>query len=325
VSPEDWLARRTFRGAGFDPEELAFARRALGLTVSVCLPTLEVADTVGEIVDAVRRHWVEETGLVDQVAIVDCDSADDTVRVAAEAGAEVFRAAEILSEAGTRPGKGEALWKSLAAVSGDLIVWLDSDVRDFDPGFVPGLLGPLLTDPEVRYVKAFYRRPLGAAPEGGGRVTEICARPLINLFYPELAGFLQPLAGEAAGRRTLLERLPFMGGYAVEIGLLVDIVRRFGLAPLAQVDLGERRHRHQPPPALGEMAYVITQAVLRRVAEEGRAPDALAAAGPYLRPVPDGDGGFVLGERTVALDERPPMRSLAGSRAAPSPALPSPV
>jgi glucosyl-3-phosphoglycerate synthase len=273
----------------------------------------------------VRRHWVEEVGLVDQVAIVDCDSVDDTVRVAAEAGAEVFRAVQVLPQEGARPGKGEALWKSLAAVSGDLVVWLDSDVRDFDPGFVPGLLGPLLTDPEIRYVKAFYRRPLGEAPAGGGRVTEICARPLINLFYPELAGFLQPLAGEAAGRRTLLERLPFMGGYAVEIGLLVDIVRRFGLAPLAQVDLGERRHRHQPPSALGEMAYVITQAVLRRVAEDGRAPDALAAAGPYLRPVPDGQGGFVLGERPVALDERPPMRSVAPSRPAPPPALPSPV
>jgi glucosyl-3-phosphoglycerate synthase len=313
VTPEAWLALRTFRGAGFDPEELAFTKRGLGLTVSVCLPTLDVVDTVGPIVEAVRRCWVDDLGLVDQVAIVDCDSADDTARVAAEAGAEVFQVADILPEVGTRHGKGEALWKSLAAVSGDLIVWLDSDVRDFDPGFVPGLLGPLLTDPEIRYVKAFYRRPLGETPEGGGRVTEICARPLINLFYPELAGLVQPLAGEAAGWRGLLEELPFMGGYAVEIGLLLDIVRRFGLAPLAQVDLEARRHRHQPSAALGEMAYVIAQAVLRRLAEDGRAPDALAAAGPYLRPIPvDGDGGQLLSERSLTLAERPPMASVEG-------------
>jgi glucosyl-3-phosphoglycerate synthase len=310
---EDWLAQRTFHGAGFDPEELALRKRALGLTVSVCLPTLEVADTVGPIVESVRRRWVEEVGLVDQVAIVDCDSADETARVAAEAGAEVFQVGDILPEVGTREGKGEALWKSLAALSGDLVVWLDSDVSDFDPAFVPGLLGPLLTEPAVHYVKAFYRRPLGQAAEGGGRVTEICARPLISLFYPELGGFLQPLAGEAAGRRTLLERLPFMGGYAVEIGLLLDIVRRFGLAPLAQVDLGVRRHRHQSPPALGEMAYVIAQTVLRRLADDGRAPDALATVGPYLRPVPaDRDGGYLMSELPLTVAERPPMAGVVG-------------
>jgi glucosyl-3-phosphoglycerate synthase len=319
MTREEWLAQRTFRGAGFDPEALAHRKRALGLTVSVCLPTLEVADTVGPIVEAVRRHWVEEVGLVDQVAIVDGDSADDTARIASQAGAEVFQLADILPEVGTRDGKGEALWKSLAATSGDLVVWLDSDLRDFDPAFVPGLLAPLLTEPAVGYVKGLYRRPLGEAAEGGGRVTEICARPLIGLFYPELGAFLQPLAGEAAGRRTLLERLPFMSGYAVEIGLLLDIVRRFGLEPMAQVDLGERRHRHQPPSALGEMAYVIGQAVLRRLAEDGRAPDALAAVGPYLRPLPAGPGGaHVLSERPLEVAERPPMASVAGYRKRPA-------
>jgi glucosyl-3-phosphoglycerate synthase len=313
VTREEWLARRTFRGADFDPEELAARKRALGLKVSVCLPALDVADTVGAIVESVRANWLERVGLVDQVAVVDSRSSDATAQVAADAGAQVFQDDQVLPEAGSRRGKGEALWKSLAAVSGDLVVWLDSDVRDFDPAFVPGLLGPLLTDPEVGYVKALYRRPLGASAEGGGRVTEICARPLINLFYPDLGVLVQPLSGEAAGRRGLLERLPFMGGYAVEIGLLVDIVRRFGLAPLAQVDLGERRHRHQDPAALGEMAYVITQAVVRRLAEDGRAPDELAHPGPYRRPVA-GRNGYAMQEVPLPVDERPPMATLAGYR-----------
>jgi glucosyl-3-phosphoglycerate synthase len=311
---EEWLARRTFRGADFDPERLAARKRALGLGVSVCLPALDVADTVGAIVEAVRSRWRDEVGLVDQVAVIDGRSSDDTARVAAEAGAEVFQEDEVLPEAGSRRGKGEALWKSLAAVSGDLVVWLDSDVREFDPAFVPGLLGPLLTERGVGYVKALYRRPLGDGAEGGGRVTEICARPLLNLFYPELAGLVQPLSGEAAGRRGLLERLPFMGGYAVEIGLLLDIVRRFGLASLAQVDLGERRHRHQDTAALGEMAYVITQAVVRRLAQDGRAPFELAEPGPYRRPVARGDG-YALRELALELDERPPMATFASYQA----------
>jgi glucosyl-3-phosphoglycerate synthase len=313
VTPDEWLARRTFRGADFDPEELAARKRALGLGVSVCLPALDVEDTVGAIVDAVRARWQERVGLVDEVVVVDSHSTDATARVAAAAGARVFQDDEVLPESGSRRGKGEALWKSLAVSSGDLVVWLDSDVRDFDPDFVPGLLGPLLAEPAVSYVKALYRRPLGDRAEGGGRVTELCARPLLNLFYPELAGFVQPLSGEAAGRRSLLERLPFMGGYAVEIGLLIDIVRRFGLAPLAQVDLGERRHRHQELAALGEMAFVIAQAVARRLVEERRAPHELALAAPFLRPVPEGDG-YALREVALALDERPPMATVAGYR-----------
>jgi glucosyl-3-phosphoglycerate synthase len=315
MTSEVWLSRRTFRADGFDPEALAERKRALGLTVSVCLPTLDVAETVGPIVETVRRCWVQEVGLVDQVAIVDCRSSDDTARVAAEAGAEVFQVADILPELAPGRGKGEALWKSLAAVSGDLVVWLDSDVSDFDATFVPGLLGPLLTEPGVGYVKALYRRPLGESAEGGGRVTEICARPLISLFYPELSALVQPLSGEAAGRRALLERLPFMSGYAVEIGLLLDIVRRFGLEPLAQVDLGERHHRHQDLAALGEMAYEIVQAMLRRLAADGRAPKQLARAGPYLRPVARGTGaGYVLRALPLEVAERPPARSVAAYR-----------
>lgn len=314
MTREEWIARRTFRGADFDPERLVHERRAQALEVSVVLPALEVADTIGPIVDAVRARWVDDVPLVDEVVVVDGRSSDDTVRVAREAGALVVQQHEVLPSAGRCGGKGDALWKSLAVARGDLVLWLDSDVEGFDSAFVPGMLGPLVTVPEIQYVKGLYRRALGDVEADGGRVTEICARPLINLFRPELAGLVQPLAGEAAGRRSLLERLPFFTGYAVEIGLLLDIHRRHGLAALAQVDLGERRHRHQSTAALGEMAYGIIQAVLRRLAEDGRAPGDLAEAGPYVRPVPNG-GDFRLESVEVRVPERPPIAEVAEYRA----------
>jgi glucosyl-3-phosphoglycerate synthase len=308
---EEWLARRTYRGADFDPERMAAAAAAAGLRVSVCLPALEVAGTVGEIVAAVRERLVEEVPLVDEIVVVDSRSSDATASVAAEAGARVVQDDEVLPELGRGRGKGEAMWKSLAVLSGDLVVWIDSDVVGFDPAFVSGLLGPLLAEPEVGYVKAFYRRALGADEEGGGRVTEICARPLINLFHPELAGFAQPLSGEAAGRMALLRSVPFFTGYAVELGLLVDVARRVGLAGLAQVDLGSRRHANQPTHALGAMASTIMQAALRRLADEGRAPAALAAAGDYARPVALDDGRLVLASADARPAERPPMDRVA--------------
>ena len=312
---DEWLARRTYRGADYDPERLAASATRQGLSVSVCLPALDVADTVGPIVAAVRERLVEAVGLVGEIVVVDSRSADGTGRVAAEAGARVVNDDEILPGLGPGHGKGEALWKSLAVLSGDLVVWLDADVVDFDPAFVTGLLGPLLDEPEVGYVKALYRRGIGEDDDGGGRVTEICARPLINLFYPQLAGFAQPLSGEAAGRRDLLSSVPFFSGYAVEIGLLIDLSRRAGLGALAQVDLGSRRHANQSTVALGAMASTISQAVLRRLADEGRAPAALGAASAYARPVRR-DGGFGLVEVDTRPAERPPMRqALAGAPA----------
>lgn len=313
---DEWLRRRTYRGADYDARRLADAARRRGLTLSVVLPGLNVGATVGPIVAAVRERLVEEAGLVGEIVVVDSRSADETVARAEAAGARVVQDDEILPELGPGRGKGEAMWKSLAAVRGDLVVWLDADVVDFDPAFVTGLAGPLIEDPEVGYVKAVYRRAIGGADDGGGRVTEICARPLINLFYPELAGFAQPLSGEAAGRRELLSSVPFFSGYAVEMGLLIDLSREAGLGALAQVDLGARRHANQPTAALGAMASSITQAVLRRLADEGRAPEALLeGAGPYARPVP-GPGGLELVTADTRPAERPPMaRALAGAAA----------
>lgn len=306
MNRDEWLARRTYRGADFDPDELAHEARRRGLRVSVCLPALNVSGTVGPIVEAVRRRLMEETALVSEIVVMDSASTDGTRRAAEEAGARVVQDREVLPGLPPGRGKGEAMWKSLAVLSGDLVVWLDADVADFDTAFVSGLLGPLLADPEVGYVKAVYTRGLGADEEGGGRVTEICARPLINLFHPELAGFAQPLSGEAAGRRDLLRSVPFFTGYAVELGLLIDLHRVAGLGALAQVDLGSRRHANQPTAALGAMASTISQAVLTRLAQDGRAPHALVGTGAYARPVRT-DAGYLLTEMDTRPDERPPM------------------
>jgi glucosyl-3-phosphoglycerate synthase len=303
---DQWLARRTYRGSDFDPERLAAVARAEGLRVSLVLPALNVADTVGEIVTRAREEHVERTGLVSEILVVDGRSSDATRAVAAEAGARVVQDDEVLPELAPGRGKGEAMWKSLAVVEGDIVVWLDADVIDWDPAFVTGLVGPLLDEPRVGYVKALYRRSLGDDLDGGGRVTEICARPLINLFHPQLAGFAQPLSGEAAGRRDLLRSVPFFGGYAVELGLLIDLHRVAGLGALAQVDLGERRHTNQPTVALGLMASAISQAVLRRLADEGRVPAGLAGDGVYARPV-RGEDGFSFATADTRPDERPPM------------------
>jgi glucosyl-3-phosphoglycerate synthase len=312
VDRDLWLSRRTFRGADFDPRVLASLAARRGERISVCLPALNVEDTVGPIVATVRRELMERIPLVHEVVVIDSDSSDDTRSRAESAGARVVRARDVLPHLPPGRGKGEALWKSLAVVEGDLVVWLDSDVTDPDPGFVTGLVGPLLTDDAVSYVKAVYRRALGDTADGGGRVTEICARPLLNLFYPDLTALAQPLSGEAAGRREVLLDLPFFSGYAVEIGLLIDLVGRHGLNALAQVDLGARRHTNQSTTALGAMASTITQAVLSRLADEGRAPRDLSAQGDYLRPTRNGHG-WVLTSTDTRPAERPPMREMLGA------------
>jgi glucosyl-3-phosphoglycerate synthase len=245
-------------------DRLARAKSAQGLSISVCLPARDEEATVGHIVATVRRTLMEAVPLVDEVVVLDDGSTDSTAAVAAWEGARVVPVADILPETGPGSGKGNAMWKSLDAATGDLLCWVDADIRNFGAHFVTGLLTPLLGQSEVVFVKGFYRRPLLGEPQGGGRVTELVARPLISALFPQLARFVQPLAGEYAGRRDALECLPFVEGWGVELGLLVDVVDRYGLDAVAQVDLGVREHRNRSLAELGPQATAILVTALRR-------------------------------------------------------------
>jgi glucosyl-3-phosphoglycerate synthase len=262
-----WYANSTHFWATWSAADLVAAKN--GSTISVVLPARDEQATVGEVVGAIRADLVDTLPLVDEIVVMDSDSRDQTARIAADAGARVVACSDVLPELGVRPGKGEALWKSLFVTSGDLLVFVDADLVDVGSHYVTGLVGPLLTQPHIALVKAYYDRPLmteeGVSPHGGGRVTELVARPLLNLLWPGLAGLVQPLSGEYAGRRAALERLPFACGYGVEIGMLIDVVRMYGIDVLAQVDLGHRVHRHQPDTALGVMAAEILATALRRL------------------------------------------------------------
>ncbi|MFI9204887.1 glucosyl-3-phosphoglycerate synthase [Streptomyces sp. NPDC053048] len=301
---ERWLARRSWSAADRPLDQLLDAKAATGLTVSVVLPALDEEATVGDIVATIRRELMSDAvPLVDELVVLDSGSTDRTAEVAAAAGARVVHRDEILPRLPALPGKGEVLWRSLLATSGDVVCFVDADLRDFSPAFVSGIVGPLLTDPDVHFVKAMYDRPLGEAPGQGGRVTELVARPLLNLHWPQLAGFVQPLGGEYAARRELLERLPFPVGYGVELGLLVDALHTVGLDALAQVDVGVRRHRHQDGRALGRMAAAIYRTAQLRLAR-----------GHLVRPVltqfERTAEGFVPRTYAVDTEERPPMADI---------------
>jgi glucosyl-3-phosphoglycerate synthase len=285
---------------------VADLQRAKGAqTVSVVLPALDEEATVGAVVSCVRE-LAERTGLIDEIVVMDSGSSDGTAAAARAAGAEVTHAAMTLPATGHRQGKGEVLWKSLWATEGDIVVFLDADLTSVEPHFVTGLLGPLLADPHAALVKGFYERPLAGTTEAaGGRVTELVARPLLNLLFPALAGVVQPLSGEYAGRRELLERLPFVSGYGVETGLLIDTLTLAGLDAIAQVDLGLRRHRHQDHLALGRMAAEIIQVVLSRAGSDLELATALTQ---FHR---GGAGAFEAVTADVVLTERPPMLTVA--------------
>jgi len=301
-----WFVTRTFTAEQFGLAALAEAKRACGDRVSVIIPARNEAGTVAEVVSQIRAALLP-SGLVDELVVIDSDSVDGTAEVARAAGATVFAAREVETGTAALPGKGEALWKSLFVTTGDLLVFIDADLTEWGPHFVTGLLGPLLGHPDVRLVKGFYDRLADdlpgaevAAPQGG-RVTELCARPLLNLYWPDLAAVVQPLAGEWAIRRSLLQALPIPVGYGVEFASLTDTYLRHGLPAIAQVDLGRRGHRHQAVHDLGVMAAEILATAMRRLPGGVRPAEPAGTLMQYDRETPDG-----WRHRAVPTLERPP-------------------
>ncbi|HXV80627.1 MAG TPA: glucosyl-3-phosphoglycerate synthase [Candidatus Binatia bacterium] len=311
---DKWFAENTFHRSEFnDLQKLVDLKLKQRLTVSLGLPALNEAETVGNIISTIKTDLVDEVPLLDEIVLIDSRSTDDTVAIARDLGIEVYVHQDILPQYGAKRGKGEGLWKSLHVLKGDLILWIDTDIKNIHSGFVYGILGPLLADPEVQYVKGFYRRPIAVGDktfaEGGGRVTELTARPLFNLFFPELSGIIQPLAGEYGGRRTVLERVPFFVGYGVETGLLIDLFSQFGLQAIAQVDLEERIHRNQPLPALSQMAFAIIQVFIQRLEEKNRIK-LMEEINQSMKLIRDKGTTYALELKDIRDQERPPMISI---------------
>ncbi|HEX3693514.1 MAG TPA: glucosyl-3-phosphoglycerate synthase [Solirubrobacteraceae bacterium] len=299
----DWRARRNYRAEEFRLDRLLALKQQ---TVALLLPTREVAQTLAPIAQTAAR--LEQAGLLDEVLVLDAASQDGTVAIAREAGLRVVQESELMPRYGPAQGKGDAMWRGLAATRSEIVVFADTDTEDFNEGFLLGLVGPLLSDPDIQLVKGAFRRPFRSGAtvlaEGGGRVTELMARPLLNLHAPELAVFEQPLAGETAARRGLLEQIPFSAGYGVEIAMLIDCWRACGLDALAQVDLGERQNRHQSLRELSAMAYAVLVAAQTRFLGTAFA-DAHAAGSivlPPLRAAPE-----LMESRPVTVEERPPL------------------
>ncbi len=318
---DHWFASNTFTSAEFtDLQQLLRWKEASGQTISLALPALNEEKTIGSVISTLKEALLDDVPLLDEIILMDSNSTDRTREIAAELGVPVYIHQQVLAkEVGSFPGKGEALWKSLYVTRGDIIVWVDTDITNIDPRFVYGLLGPLLSWDSIQYVKGFYRRPIteGGAlrPEGGGRVTELVSRPLINLFVPELSGVVQPLSGEYAGRRQALEQLPFFSGYGVETGLLIDILSNFGLHAIAQSDLQERVHHNQSLTGLSRMSFAILQVFIARLEERNkvRLLDEVNRSIKLIRYEPD---RFFLNVESISDVERPPMLSVPAYRQA---------
>lgn len=300
---EHWLSTRSWSMTDRPLHKILAAKHRTGQSVSVVLPALNEEATVGDIVAIIRHDLMQQVPLVDEIVVVDSGSTDRTSEVAAAAGARVVHRDDILPRIPAVPGKGEVLWRSLLVTSGDIVCFIDADLKEFSSDFVTGIVGPLLTDPGVDLVKAMYDRPLGGAAGQGGRVTELMARPLLNMHWPQLAGFVQPLGGEYAARRSLLEQLPFPVGYGVELGMLVDALHLVGLDALAQVDVGVRKHRHQDGQALGRMAAQIYRTAQLRLARGH-------LIRPSLTQFERGPDGFEPRTYSVDTEERPPMADI---------------
>ena len=311
-SVDKWVKENNFSCEEFSEiGNLVRIKNEKGIKISLCIPTLNEEKTVGKIIRFIKKTCVKEHKLLDEIAVIDSGSKDKTKEVAIKAGAEFYPAKNFLKELGPCKGKGENLWKALYLLKGDIIVWVDGDIENIHPRFVYGLVGPLLLYNHIKYVKPYYKRPIKMGeiiyPSGGGRVTEILVRPLFNMFFPRLTGFFQPLSGEGAGRREILERIPYFTGYGVETAMLIDIKRKFGLKSIAQVDLIERVHRNQPLESLSRMAYGILQVFVERANALGKIITPKAIKQTYSFIDSTLGGPFELMHKKIIEVQRPPM------------------
>jgi len=317
---ERWLETNTFHHSEFwDVQQLVEAKEKAGITISLCIPTLNEEKTIGKEIIIFKSELMDRYPLVDEIAVIDSGSSDRTLEVAASYGADTYLSADILPSQGFKPGKGENLWKAIYQLKGEVICYVDADIRNIHPRFVTGLVAPLIYRPEVHYVKAFYDRPLafseGVRPSGGGRVTEILVRPLFSLFFPELTAMVQPLSGEYAVRRPVLEEIPFPIGYGVETSHLIDVYQKRGLSAFAQTDLDSRVHRNQSTRDLGKMAFGIMQSFLNRLQTYGMV-DRLPEMEHHFRQFQAEGKNYEQVLKTIIEEERPPMNTIAEYRAA---------
>ena len=311
---DKWFAENTFHADEFSHlRDLVQSKRQQGLSISLALPALNEEETVGKVIRMMKTELMERTPLLDEIVLIDSNSTDRTREIAQKENIPVYIHQQLLEHMGVRPGKGEALWKSLFVTRGDIVMWIDTDIVNIHPRFVYGIIGPLLLNSQIQFVKGFYRRPLKVGSKmqagGGGRVTELTARPLLNLFYPELSGVVQPLSGEYAGRRAALEQATFSSGYGVETGLLIDVYERYGLSAIAQVDLLERIHHNQHLEALSKMSFAIIQTVMRRLEKRLGRP-LLEDVNRSMKLIRHDAKGYFLDVEEIAELERPPMLEL---------------
>jgi len=311
VLVDKWFAENTFHADEFqDLDYLLRLKQERGLSISLALPALNEEKTVGNVIQTIKQALVQAVPLLDEIVLIDSNSEDQTREIAESLGVPVYIHQAVLPKYGSRRGKGEALWKSLYCTQGDIVIWLDTDIVNIHPRFAYGLIGPLLLRPDIHFVKGFYRRPLRVGGKiqagGGGRVTELTARPLLNLFFPELSGVIQPLSGEYGGRRAALEQFSFFSGYGVEIGMLIDVLDKIGLNAIAQVDLQERIHHNQPLEALSKMSFAIIQAVMRKL-ESRYGQSILENVNKTMKLIRYEQDSFMLDIEEIAERDRPPM------------------
>jgi len=315
---DKWLETNTFHhGEFWDILKLVEEKEKKGLKISLCIPTLNEEKTIGKEIVIFKSELMERYPLIDEFAVIDSGSEDKTLQVAASFGADTYLAADILPEVGDKRGKGENLWKAIYQLKGDIIIYVDADIKNIHPRFVTGIVAPLINNDTIKYCKAFYDRPMaystGIRSSGGGRVTEILIRPLFSLFFPELTSLIQPLSGEFAVRREVLEKIPFPIGYGVETAHILDVYREWGLEAFAQCDLDQRIHRNQSTNALGKMSFGILQTFLNRLKSYGMVDKLPEMATIYRQFQAEGNRYEQL-TREIVEYERPPMITIPAYR-----------